>query len=90
MLTTGSGDARTQPLFLYLMTARNKLSGYSWDMHCKAKDILEGKRVDPTFLSIIYGLEDENKWYKAYPSLGHTIQIYQVREHYMQVKDEPA
>jgi phage terminase large subunit-like protein len=73
MLTTGSGDARTQPLFLYLTTAGNKLSGYGWEMHCKAKDILEGRKVDPTFLSIIYGLEDdadiedENNWYKAKP-----------------------
>jgi phage terminase large subunit-like protein len=96
MLTTGSGDARTQPLFLYLTTAGNKLSGYGWEMHCKAKDILEGRKVDPTFLSIIYGLEDdadiedENNWYKANPSLGHTISIDRVREHYNQVKDDPA
>ncbi|QGG47341.1 terminase large subunit [Heliorestis convoluta] len=96
MLTTGSGDARSQPLFLYLTTAGNKLSGYGWDMHCKAKDILDGKRVDATFLSIIYGLEedadieDEANWYKANPSLGHTIQIERVREHYQQVKDDPA
>ncbi len=96
MLTTGSGDARTQPLFLYLTTAGNKLSGYGWEMHQKAKDILDGRRVDPTFLSIIYGLEDdadieeEKNWYKANPSLGHTIQIDRVREHYNQVKDDPA
>jgi phage terminase large subunit-like protein len=96
MLTTGSGDARTQPLFLYLTTAGNQLSGYGWEMHCKAKDILEGRRVDPSFLSIIYGLEDdadiedENNWYKANPSLGHTIQIERVREHYQQAKDDPA
>jgi len=65
-------------------------------MHCKAKDVLDGRRVDPTFLSIMYGLEDdadiedENNWYKANPSLGHTIQIDRVREHYSQVKDDPA
>ncbi len=96
MLTTGSGDARAQPLFLYLTTAGNKLSGYGWEMHSRAKDILEGRRVDPAFLSIIYGLndeddiEDEKNWYKANPSLGHTIQIDRVREHYNQIKDDPA
>lgn len=96
MLTTGSGDARTQPLFLYLTTAGNKLSGYGWEMHCKAKEVLDGRRVDPTFLSIMYGLEDdadiedENNWYKVNPSLGHTIQIDRVREHYNQAKDNPA
>jgi phage terminase large subunit-like protein len=96
MLTTGSGDARAQPLFLYLTTAGNKLSGYGWEMHQKAKDILDGRRIDPTFLSIIYGLDDdadtndEKNWYKANPSLGHTITIERVREHYRSVKDDPA
>ncbi|QRN84846.1 terminase [Clostridia bacterium] len=96
MLTTGSGDARMQPLFLYLTTAGNKLSGYGWEMHQKAKAVLDGSRIDPTFLSIIYGLEDdadisdEKNWYKTNPSLGHTIQIERVREHFSQVKDDPA
>ena len=96
MLTTGSGDAREQPLFIYLTTAGNKLQGYGWEMHCKAKDILAGRRVDPTFLPIIYGLEegddweDEVNWYKANPSLGYTIQIERVREHFLQAKQDPA
>lgn len=94
MLTTGSGDAREQPLFIYLTTAGNKLSGYGWDMHCKAKDVLSGKRIDETFLPIIHGLEeeddweDEKNWYKANPSLGHTIQIDRVREHFIQAKQD--
>ncbi|MFZ2257735.1 MAG: terminase large subunit [Clostridiaceae bacterium] len=85
ILTTASGDVRTQPLFLYLTTAENQLSDYGWEMHQQAKDILERKRVDSTFLSIIYGLdddadiEDEKNWYKANPSLGHTITIERVR-----------
>jgi phage terminase large subunit-like protein len=96
MLTTGSGDAREQPLFIYLTTAGNKLQGYGWEMHQKAKDVLSGRRIDPTFLPIIYGLEedddweDESNWYKANPSLGHTIQIERVREHFLQAKQDPA
>jgi len=96
MLTTGSGDAREEPLFIYLTTAGNKLSGYGWDMHQKAKDILSGRRVDETFLPIIYGLEDtddwedEQNWYKANPSLGYTISIERVREHYLQAKQDPV
>lgn len=46
MLTTGSGDAREQPLFIYLTTAGNSLQGYGWEMHQKAKDLLAGKRRD--------------------------------------------
>jgi phage terminase large subunit-like protein len=96
MLTTGSGDAREEPLFIYLTTAGNKLSGFGWDMHRKAKDILEGRRVDDSFLPIIYGLEededweDEKNWYKVNPSLGYTIQIDRVREHYDQAKQDPV
>jgi phage terminase large subunit-like protein len=77
MLTTGSGDAREEPLFMYLTTAGDKLRGYGWEMHQKAKDILNGRRVDDTFLPIIYGLEegedweDEKNWYKANPSLNY-------------------
>lgn len=65
-------------------------------MHQQAKDILKRKRVDSTFLSIIYGLdddadiEDEKNWYKVNPSLGHTITIERVKEHFNQVKDDPA
>lgn len=62
MLTTGSGDAREQPLFIYLTTAGDKLSGYGWEMHQKAKDILAGRRIDNTFLPIIYGLEEGEDW----------------------------
>lgn len=96
MLTTGSSDAREQPLFIYLATAGNKLRGYGWEMHQKAKDILNGRRIDDTFLPIIYGLdegedwEDEKNWYKANPSLGHTIQIEKIREHFQQAKQDPV
>ncbi len=96
MLTTGSGDAREQPLFIYLTTAGDKLRGYGWDMHQKAKDILSGRRVDDTFLPIIYGLdegddwEDEKNWHKANPSLGHTLQIERIREHFQQAKQDPV
>ena len=55
MLTTGSGETGAA-LFIYLTTAGNKLCA-GWEMHRKAKDILAGRGVDPTFLPIIYGLE---------------------------------
>ncbi|MDW7670554.1 MAG: terminase TerL endonuclease subunit [Bacillota bacterium] len=96
MLTTGSGDAREQPLFLYLTTAGNHLKGYGWEMHNRAKDVLACRREDPTFLPIIYGLEedddweDEANWYKSNPSLGYTIQIDRIRDHYRQAKQDPA
>lgn len=96
MLTTGSGDARTQPLFLILTTAGNRLAGIGWELHQRAKDILEGRKEDSPFLPIIYGLddgddwEDEQNWYKANPSLGHTLTLERIREQFVVAKDNPA
>ncbi len=94
MLTTGSGDAREQPLFLYLTTAGNKMEGIGWDMHKRALDVLSGKREDPTFLPVVYGLnedddwEDERNWKKANPSIGHTITLDRVRDQYIEAKGD--
>ena len=47
---------------------------------------MAGRKKDATFYPVVYGLEheedwtDEANWYKANPSLGHTIQIDRVRE----------
>ena len=96
MLTTGSGDARTQPLFLILTTAGNRLEGIGWDLHQRAKGILEGRKVDPTFLPIIYGLEpdddweDERVWRRVNPSIGVTIPFETVPAAYEQAKQNPA
>ena len=50
----------------------------------------------PPFYPVVYGLEheedwtDEANWYKANPSLGHTIQIDRVREAYRNAVENPA
>ncbi len=50
-------------------------------MHQKAKDILEGRKVDPTFYPVIYGADenddwtDPEVWAKANPSMGITVDI---------------
>jgi phage terminase large subunit-like protein len=52
--------------------------------------------VDHTFYPVVYGLEDdedwhdEKNWYKANPSLGQTIDIERVREHYHEAMENPA
>lgn len=96
VLTQGSGDAREQPLFFFITTAGNNRESICYELHCKARDILDGKKQDPTFYPVIYGLEDgddwhdEKKWYQANPSLGKTIKIESVREHYQRALDNPA
>lgn len=81
VLTKGSGDAREQPLFFIITTAGTDKNSICYELHTKAKDIMQGRKSDPTFYPVIYGLDetedwnDENNWYKANPSLNYTIGI---------------
>lgn len=96
VMTKGSGDARKQPLFFLITTAGTDRNSICWEVHQKADDILRGKKHDPTFYPVIYGIEDsddwtdESNWYKANPSLDHTIDIEKVRAAYISAKENPA
>ena len=81
VMTKGSGDARKQPLFFLITTAGDDTKSIGYEVHQKAKDILEGRKKDPTFYPVIYGAEpdddwtDPKVWKKANPSLGITVTI---------------
>lgn len=96
VLTQGSGDAREQPLFFLITTAGTDKESICFELHQKAKDILNGQKKDPSFYPVVYGLTeeddwtDERNWYKANPSLGQTIQIERVREAFQQALENPA
>lgn len=96
VLTKGSGDAREQPLFFIITTAGNNKESICYELHLKAKDILSGRKTDPTFYPVIYGLEesddwtDEKNWYKANPSLGYTVNIEKARQWFNEARDNPA
>ncbi|WP_325062668.1 terminase large subunit domain-containing protein [Olegusella massiliensis] len=49
VMTKGSGDARTQPLCFLITTAGTNTHSICYEQHQKAQDILEGKKVNPTF-----------------------------------------
>ena len=96
VMTKGSGDARTQPLFFLLTTAGTDRHSVCFEQHQKAEDILCGRKADPTFYPVIYGAEDdadwtsEEVWYRANPSLGHTIDIGKVRNACLSARENPA
>lgn len=85
VMLQGSGDARMQPLYFLITTAGNDTNSICYEVHQKAIDIAEGRKVDPTFYSVIYGAaEDEDwtdpkVWKKANPSLGITVGIEKVK-----------
>ena len=84
VMTKGSGDARMQPLYFLITTAGTDTHSICYETHQKAMDILEGRKIDPTFYPVIYGAADTEDWTdpkvwkKANPSLGETIGIDKV------------
>ena len=96
VMTKGSGDARTQPLFFLITTAGTDRHSVCFEQHQKAEDIILGRKIDPTFYPVIYGASDdadwtsEKVWYASNPSLGHTIDVEKVQNAYLSARDNPA
>ena len=96
VMTQGSGDARRQPLWFLLTTAGTDRNSICWEVHQKALDILEGRKIDPRFYPVLFGLPDdadwtnEENWYRANPSLDHTITIDKVRDAFRKAQETPA
>ena len=85
VMTKGSGDARMQPLYFLITTAGTDTKSICYETHQKAKDIIEGRKIDPTFYPVIYGADEDDDWTdpkvwkKANPSLGITVDIEKVK-----------
>ena len=96
VMTKGSGDARTQPLYFLITTAGTDTHSICYETHQKAVDILEGRKVDPTFYPVIYGAEesddwtDPKVWKKANPSLGITVGIDKVKAACESARQNPS
>ena len=95
VMLQGSGDARKQPLFFLITTAGTDKKSVCYEVHQKALDIQAGRKIDPTFYSVIYGAaEDEDctdpkVWKKANPSLGITVDIEKVRAACLSAQQNP-
>ena len=96
VMTKGSGDARMQPLYFLITTAGTDTNSICYETHQKSKDILEGRKVDPTFYPVIYGAEESDDWTspevwkKANPSLGVTVGMDKVQAACESAKQNPA
>jgi len=96
VLSDGAGDAREQPLWVYLTTAGTSRKSICWEVHEKARRILAGTEKDPTFYAYICGIEegddweDEKVWRKCNPALGVIIDIEKVRNQFREAKRNPA
>ena len=96
VMTKGSGDARMQPLYFLITTARTDTQSICYETHQKAKDILEGRKIDQTFYPVIYGAKEDEDWTdpevwkRSNPSLGITVGIDKVQAACDSARQNPA
>ena len=96
VMTKGSGDARMQPLYFLITTAGTDTNSICYEVHSKAKDIIEGRKHDPTFYPVIYGADESEDWTspevwkKANPSLDKTIGMDKVVAACNSAKETPG
>ena len=99
VMTEGSGDARTEPLWYVITTAGDDADRKSigWEIHERARRTIDGEIANPHWYCKIWGIEpdyagdiyDEALWYKVNPSLGHTIEIKKMREAALEAQISP-
>lgn len=96
VMTKGSGDARTQPLYFLITTAGTDTHSICYETHQKALDIIAGRKIDATFYPVIYGAKDTDDWTdvkvwkKANPSLGITVGMDKVEAACESARQNPA
>ncbi len=96
VMTHGSGDARKQPLYFLITTAGTDTHSICYEVHQKAKDILEGRKRDASFYPVIYGADESEDWTsskvwrKANPSIGITVDIEKIRAACDSARQNPA
>nr|DAX30084.1 MAG TPA: Terminase large subunit [Caudoviricetes sp.] len=96
VMTKGSGDARMQSLYFLITTAGTDTHSICYETHQKAKDIIEGRKIDPTFYPVIYGADESDDWTnpkvwkKANPSLDITVGIDKVKAACESAKQNPG
>lgn len=96
VMTKGSGDARTQPLYFLIITAGTDTKSICYETHKKAVDIIEGRKFNKTFYPVIYGVKEDEDWTdpkvwkKANPSFGVTVDIEKVKQACESAKQNPG
>lgn len=96
VMTKGASDARRQPLNFIITTAGDNLQSIGYEVHSKARDIVDGRKVDPTFYPAIFEAAEGDKWTspatwkKANPSLGVTVTLDKLRVACVSAQENPV
>lgn len=95
-MTKYTGDARRQPLYFLITTAGRDKTSICYEIHCKAKAVMDSSKIDPSFYPAVFGIEegddweDERVWRRVNPSIDVTIPFETVQAAYEQAKQNPA
>jgi phage terminase large subunit-like protein len=87
--------ARDQPCCFSITTAGEDMQSVCREQHDYAEGINSGLIKDSSFMGVIYAAEEskwreEEEWFKANPSLGHTINIDEFRSSFKQLAVKPS
>lgn len=86
---------REQPLEILISTAGQAQRGYGWVLWEESLKIRSGSFHNPQTLVVIYAAEltddwkSPDTWRKANPSLGSTISVEDVKEHFSRALESP-
>ncbi|GHU73447.1 hypothetical protein AGMMS49992_12050 [Clostridia bacterium] len=96
IMTHGSSDARRSPMHVFITTAGDNTNSIGYEIYQKAIDIRDGRKVDPSFLPVIYETLPEDDWSnpktwaKANPSMGYTIKEESLLRAFESARQNPA
>ncbi len=96
VLTQGAGAARRQPLIFMITTAGMDKNSICYEEYNYAKKVRDGIVHDDSYLPVIFEMDEkddwknEKNWYKANPSLGHTIAIEGMRAEFRMAMERPS
>lgn len=87
--------SREQPLCFGITTAGEDKQTICGEQHDYAMGVNNGTIVDKSFLGVIYSADidkwkEEDEWYKANPSLGHTLNIEEFRSAFSHLQVKPS
>lgn len=88
--------ARTEPLFFMITTAGTNKDTICYEMHKRAKKIINSEIINTSFYGCIYSCEEdedwelESNWIKANPSIGAACKLDAIKAKYEFAKLSPV
>jgi phage terminase large subunit-like protein len=95
-MLNGADAARKQPLGFVITTAGSDRNSICYTVHQKALDVLEGRKIDPTFYPVVFCAEDEDNWRdpevwrRVNPSYGQIVDDEYYENFFERAKSDPA